>query len=170
MKTLSVAFRVLLPVLVLVPVLGLGGASACGKTPATAGGAGSVPDTLTLTKVGNLKVQVPSGGASVQDGVAGGNMVIGPGIVVAVDYASETRPKTIDDAKKEAADYSPQNLKAEALSDGWLLAFDNAGTAGKNFFVQVRRDIAGKSIWCETTASQPEQADNAVKACKSLKP
>jgi len=152
-------------------------ALACGKTEAGGGGAAPAPassgggssTTLTLPKVGDLKIDVPAG-ASVNDGVVTGNMVMGPGIVVNVEYASDSRPKTADEAKTEASDFTPKNLKTEALSDGWLVSFDNSGSMGKNFFVQVRRTIGGKAVWCETTASQQEQADNAIKACKSIKP
>jgi hypothetical protein len=125
---------------------------------------------MTLEKVGGLKIDVPAG-STVGDAVGGkGAMIQGPDLVVSVEEASDTRPKTLEDAKKEADMYTPKNIKEETLPDGWVLTFENEGGMGKNYFVNVRRDIGGKAYWCETTASKPEQQANAVAACKSLKP
>jgi hypothetical protein len=125
---------------------------------------------VTLDKVNGLKMDAPAG-SQVSDAVGGsGQMVQGENLVVSVEVASDTRPKTADDAKKDADMYTPQNLNVEKLDDGWALTFDNKGSMGANYFVQVRRTIGGKDYWCETTASSPEQAKNALAACKSLKP
>ena len=64
--------------------------------------------------------------------------------------------------------YSPKNPKDEKLADGWAYTFENTGGMGTNYFVNVRRDIGGKSYWCETTASTPEQQTAALDFCKSL--
>ena len=123
---------------------------------------------LTLTKY-NLKMDAPAGSA-VEDAIVGeGHMVQGPDLVVTVEEASESRPATAEKAQEEAADYTPENAKIEALADGWILTFENKGGMGTNYFVQSRREIGGKAYWCETTASKPEQQTNAVAACKSLK-
>ena len=124
---------------------------------------------LDLPKVG-LKGEAPAG-TEAKDAIGGGagHMIMGPGLVANVEVASDSRPKTADDAKKEAEMYTPKNLKDEKLADGWAITFDNEGGMGKNFFVNVRREIDGKSIWCETTASTPEQATAALNFCKSLK-
>ena len=108
-------------------------------------------------------------GASATDGISSGYMIMGPGVVVAVELASDSRPKTLDDAKKEADMYTPKNLKDEKLADGWALTYDNDGGMGKNYFVNVRREIGGKAVWCETTSSSVDQQANALKACKSIK-
>jgi hypothetical protein len=122
---------------------------------------------LTLDKVG-LKAEAPAG-ATVGDAIGGsGVMVQAPGLIVTVEEASDSRPKTIDEAKKNAEMYSPENMKDEELDDGFVLTFDNEGGMGKNYFVSVRREIGEKHFWCETTASQPEQQANAVAFCKSL--
>lgn len=126
------------------------------------------PNTLDIAKLG-LKAEVPEG-ATAGDAVIGeGVMIQGPGIVVTIEEASDSHPKTAEDAEKDAEMYTPQNLKSEKLEDGWAVTFDNKGGMGANYFVQVRRDIGGKTYWCSTTASQPEQQTNALKACKSLK-
>lgn len=130
---------------------------------AAAGGDGEV----ALEKLG-LKAKAPAG-SSVGDAIVGeGVMVQGPDLVVTVEEASDTRPKTEEEAKKEVDMYTPKNLATEKLEDGWSLTFDNEGGMGANYFVQVRRDIGDKTYWCETTASKPEQQANALAFCKSL--
>ena len=144
-------------------VLPLAFALACGGGAADGGKKSSVD----LTKLG-LKMDAPEG-STASDGIMGGVMVQGPNLVVTVDEASDTRPKTAEDAAKEADMYSPSNPKSEKLSDGFAFTFENTGGAGKNYWVNVRRDIGGKSYWCETPSSSPEQQANALAACKSLK-
>jgi hypothetical protein len=122
---------------------------------------------VDLTKLG-LKAEAPAG-TSIGDAIVGeGVMVQGPNLIATVDVASDTKPKTEDDAKKEAEDYTPKNFQSEKLEDGWAVTFDNEGDLGANFFVQVRRDIGGKTYWCETTASSVEQQAAALAFCKSL--
>jgi hypothetical protein len=48
------------------------------------------------------------------------------------------------------------------------VTFDNVGSLGANFFLQVRRDIGGTSYWCETCAASAEQQAAALAFCKSL--
>lgn len=135
---------------------------------ACSGGGAAKTAPLDLPKLG-LKAEAPAE-STVNDAIMGsGHMIMGPGLVVNVAEASETQPKTVEDAKKESELFSPKNLKDEKLADGWVITFDNEGSMGKNFFAQVRRDIGGKAIWCETTASEAAQQTNAVNFCKSLK-
>ena len=125
----------------------------------------SAGSEISLPKTG-LKGTAP-GKAEVSD-MMGSDMVSAPGLVVTV-HPGEGKPKTIEEAKKEADMFSPKDLKEEKLADGFVLTFNNEGGMGKNFHVNVRREIDGKGYWCQTMASQQEQADNAVKFCKSLK-
>jgi hypothetical protein len=128
---------------------------------------GSGPAALTIEKLG-LKAQAPSG-TKVSDGVLGdGAMLQGPDLVVQIELATDMTPETVDAAKEEADMYSPKNLETETLADGWALTFDNVGSMGTNYFVQVRRDLGGKAYWCTTTASSEAQKANALAACKSL--
>ena len=127
------------------------------------------PAALDLAKIG-LVLDAPAG-ATVGDAIGGsGVMIQGPGIVLTVGEASDFYPKTLEDAKKEAAEmYSGKEIKEETLDNGWVITWENEGGLGKNYWVQARRDIDGKSYECSTTASQPEQQANALAACKSLK-
>ena len=129
--------------------------------PAAAGGALAI-DKLGLTGTAPAET-------TVGDGIGGsGVMITGPGLVVTLEEASDSRPKDLAAAKKDAEMYTPQNGKDEKLADGWAYTFENKGDMGANYFVNVRRDIGGKSYWCETTASSPEQQAAAVDFCKSL--
>lgn len=120
-----------------------------------------------LPKLG-LSIDAP-GSVEVGDAIMGeGHMLQGSGIgAMQIEIAS--KPQTLDEAKSDADMYSPKNLKAEALPDGWWLTFENTGSAGKNYFVQVRRDIGGKTYTCSTTGGEEKQAQAVLAACKSLK-
>ncbi|HRI10535.1 MAG TPA: hypothetical protein PKW35_22095 [Nannocystaceae bacterium] len=127
------------------------------------------PAALDLAKLG-LTAEAPEGAAAGDAIVGDGVMIQGPGIVVTVQVAGEMYPKTLEDAKKEATEmYSGKEIKEETLPDGWVIVWENEGGLGKNYWVQARRDIDGKSYECSTTASQPEQQTNALATCKSLK-
>ena len=133
------------------------------------GAAKGPPAPVELTALG-LKGEGPSGTKADKAPIGDGLMVQGPDLVVNVEVASDSRSKTLDDDKKDAEMYSPKNAKEEALSDGWAYWYENKGGMGTNYFVHVRRDIGGKSIWCETTSSSATQQANALAFCKSLKP
>jgi hypothetical protein len=146
--------------------------AATGDKPATdkpaadkpaAGGGGAVK----LAKLG-LQLDAP-GEVTVGDAIVGdGQMVQGGGIGALTVEVAKT-PQTLDEAKEDAKMYTPANLKADTLPDGWALTFDNKGSAGSNFFVDVRRTIDGKLIKCSTTGSDAGQAAAVLAACKSLR-
>lgn len=121
-----------------------------------------------LGKTG-LKAEIPSG-AKVGKAIVGeGVMVQAPGLVVTVEKAGASRPKTVEEAKKEAEMYTPKSIETEELSDGWTFSFENKGSMGTNYFVWVRRKIGDVDYWCSTTGSKPEQKKNTLSLCKSLK-
>jgi len=134
--------------------------AAIGSKPA-AGGA------VKLPKLG-LALDAP-GEITVGDAMVGeGHMLQGGGIgAMSVEIAST--PQTLDEAKEDAKSYTPQNLKADALPDGWALTFDNKGGAGTNYWVDVRRTIDGKLYKCTTTGGDAGQAAAVLAACKSLR-
>lgn len=90
------------------------------------------------------------------------------GLVFTVGVVEKDDPKSLEDAKKDAEMYSPKFTKEVKTADGWNLQFENEGGMGKNYFVQVRRTIEGKQYDCSTTASSPDQASKAEKACATL--
>lgn len=149
-----------------------------GKTdaPKTAGAdskTGEVAEPATrpldLPKLG-LKAEGPADSAA-GDVVGGGtgHLVQGPGLVVSVELATDTHPKTLADDKQESEMYTPLNARDEALADGWVHSFENQGDAGKNYHVHVRRELGGKSIWCSAMVDDQAKARNALEFCKSLK-
>ncbi len=132
------------------------------------GSGGSASSSLSLPKLG-LTADAPAG-SEAGDSIGGeGVMITGPGVVVTIEAASDSRPTTAQADQEEASMYSPTNEKTENLPDGWIHTFQNKGDMGENFFVHVRREIDGKAIWCETTCSSREQQANALAICKSLK-
>lgn len=135
-----------------------------GEAKAEEGGAKAGGD-LALPKTG-LKAPAIAD-ASVSE-MMGMDMVKAPGLVATVE-GGDDKPKTGEDAQKDADMYTPENAKVETLPDGYVFTFTNKGGMGENFWVQSRREIGGKAFWCSTTASSKEQQDNAVAFCKSLK-
>lgn len=127
----------------------------------------SAAGPLKLPKLG-LTVEVP-GEATVGDGVLGdGQAVTGEDIGIMQIEVAE-KPETLDEAKSDADMYTPKNLKADKLADGWSLSFDNTGGAGANYFVEVRREIGGKTYKCSTTQGDKDRAAAVLAACKTLK-
>jgi hypothetical protein len=139
------------------------GGSAAGKaTEAKSAGPTKLP------KLG-LSIDAP-GTVEVSDAIMGeGNMLMGAGVgAMTIEIAA--KPQTLDEAKSDAELYSPKNQKEEKLADGWVLTFENTGSMGKNYFVQVRREIGGKAYSCSTTGGDAKQAAAVVTACKTLRP
>jgi len=122
------------------------------------------------TKLGklDLSIDVP-GEVHVGDAVMGeGNMIQGEA-VGAMQVETMKTPKSLDEEKSDADAFSPKNLKTETLPDGWVITFDNKGSMGANYFVTVRRDIAGKPYKCWATTGDAAQAKAVLAACKTLR-
>ena len=141
-------------------------ATGCSKKKEGGGGGESAGPTK-LPKLG-LVITVP-GSVEVGDAVMGqGHMLQGEDIgAMQVEVAE--KPQTLEEAKSDADMYSPKNVKADKLGDGWSLTFDNTGGAGANYFVEVRRDIDGKTYKCTTTQGDKDRAAAVLAACKTLK-
>jgi hypothetical protein len=138
-----------------------------GSSPSEKPTAAAKAGPTKLPKLG-LSIDVP-GKVEVGDAIMGeGHMLQGSGIgAMTVEIAD--KPQTLDEAKSDADMYSPKNLKEEKLADGWALTFDNTGSMGKNYFVQVRRDLGGKTYSCSTTGGDAAQAAAVLAACKTLR-
>ncbi|MBA3460108.1 MAG: hypothetical protein H0T46_09125 [Deltaproteobacteria bacterium] len=143
--------------------------TACGKKDGDKGGGGAAKAAgPTKLPALNLAIEVP-GDVELGDAVMGkGHMLTGADIgAMQVEIAE--KPQTLDEAKSDADMYSPKNVKADKLADGWALSFDNTGGAGANYFVEVRRDIDGKTYKCTTTQGDKDRAATVLAACKTLK-
>lgn len=139
---------------------------ACSKKDGDGGGGGGPPKATTLPKLG-LQLDVP-GSVQLSDAIGGeGHMLMGTG-VGAMHVEIMTKPQTLDQAKEDASMFTPKNLKEEKLADGWALTYENTGSMGKNYFVEVRRDIDGKSYKCGTTGSD-DRTQKVLAACKTLR-
>jgi hypothetical protein len=137
----------------------------------------SAAPAATSKAAGPLVIQIPKLGLK---GSAPGETetpIIGDGepvliaaafFTVSVAEAKATDPKTLKDAQKAAEMFTPKNVKTETLPDGWLLTYENTGSAGANYFVSTRREIGGKAFLCDTMQSTPEQQAKAIAFCKSL--
>ena len=117
----------------------------------------------------DLQIDVP-GKVEVGDAIMGdGHMLQGAGVgAMTVEIAE--KPQTLEEAKSDAEMYTPKNQKDEKLADGWALSFENTGSMGKNYFVEVHREIGGKAYKCSTTGSNAGQAAAVLAACKTLRP
>ncbi len=145
-------------------------AGSSAKTTEKAGGGGAAKPAAGPTKLPKLglSIDVP-GKVEVGDAIMGeGHMLQGESIGAMQIEVADAK-KSIDDAKGDADMYSPKDLKAETLPDGWALTYSNTGSMGKNFFVDVQRDIGGKTYHCSTTGSEEKQQQAVLAACKSLK-
>jgi hypothetical protein len=118
-----------------------------------------------------LQVDVP-GEVIVSDGLGkNAQMLSGPQVGgMNIAEASDTDPKTVKDEQSEAQMFTPKNLKTETLPDGWAVTFENTGSMGTNYWVEVRRNIGTKSYICSGTEDTADKAQGALTACKSIKP
>jgi hypothetical protein len=97
-------------------------------------------------------------------------MVMGTGVVFSVAEPSDITPKTLEEAVEGAKIYDGVAFtKQEKTADGYHLEFNNKGSMGANYFVEIRREIGGKPYICSTTAPDQTFATNAVAACQSLR-
>jgi hypothetical protein len=159
-------------------VLGLAAAlatTACKKSGKDAAGGGDDGAGTVAVKIPQLALQADTtADAKVSDmsmGKARSYMVMGSETLFTVSEVGESAPATLEAAIEEAKVYDGvQFTKKDKTADGWDLEFQNKGSLGANYFVDVRRKIGGRAISCTTTASRPEQATKAVAACKSLRP
>jgi hypothetical protein len=145
-----------------------GGAAPAGKAaePAKAGGA---------VKIESLKLQFDGPADATSNDMSMGGppavMVSGTGLVFNVGEVGPTSPATFEQALDAAKIYDGATFtKQEKTADGWHIEFNNTGSMGANYFVEIRRTVGGRPITCGTTAPSTELAAATVKACQSLRP
>ncbi|MBL0218843.1 MAG: hypothetical protein IPQ07_33835 [Myxococcales bacterium] len=156
--------------LLFIAIASLATTTACSKKKEGEGGAAKSSESAGPTKLPKLglSIDVP-GDVTVGDAVMGeGHMLTGAD-VGAMQIEVAEKPETLDEAKSDADMYTPKNVKADKLADGWALSFDNTGGAGANYFVEVRREIGGKTYKCSTTQGDKDRAAAVLVACKTLK-
>jgi len=145
--------------------------TACKKKEGEGGAAGKTSESKAgptkLPKLG-LTIEVP-GEVEIGDAIMGQGHMLQGAEIGAMQVEIAEKPETLDEAKSDADMYTPKNLKADKLADGWALTFENTGSAGANFFVEVRREIGGKTYKCSTTQGDGGRAATVLAACKSLK-
>lgn len=116
----------------------------------------------------SLTVDLPPD-ASVSDGMSEKSSMISTGAAtLTVSLAKPTDPKTSADGKAGAL--ATENLKIEKLADGWIVTSENTGSAGRNYWLTMRREIGGKGYLCETMQSNEDQVKAAIAICKGLRP
>jgi hypothetical protein len=135
--------------------------AACSK-----GGDGK-PKAVKLDQLG-LSLDVP-GDVRVDKAIMGDGQMVQGSSVGAMQVEIPKEAQTLAQAKEDAQMYTPKNLKEETLADGWALTYENKGSMGANFFVDVRRTIDGKNYKCWVTTGESSQAANVLTACKSLR-
>jgi hypothetical protein len=137
-----------------------------GKDEKSAAKESAAAKARKIDKVG-LSVELPED-ATVSDGLSDKSAMISTGATtLTVSVAKDTDPKTSDDAKGAAL--ATENMKIEKLSDGWLVTSENTGSAGRNYWLTMRREVAGKGYLCETMQSNDAQVKAAIAICKGLK-
>jgi hypothetical protein len=111
--------------------------------------------------------------AEVSDMTMGDNktyMIMGTGVVFSVAEPSSIAATTLEEAVEGAKIYDGVTFtKQEKTADGYHLEFNNKGSMGANYFVEIRRTIGEKPYICSTTAPDPSFASAAVAACQSLR-
>ena len=140
--------------------------AACSKKEEGAGGGGGgggAPKAQKLPKYG-LVIDVP-GEVMVNDNVVGEGHMINGSTVGAMAIEEKQEAPALDAAKSDADMYSPKNLNAETLPDGYALTFENKGGMGTNYWVDVTRTIDGKHYKCWSTGADKSQAANVLAAC-----
>ncbi|MEM7158766.1 MAG: hypothetical protein AAF799_38345 [Myxococcota bacterium] len=124
---------------------------------------------LALPELG-LHAVAPTGTTVGPAAIEGGTLVRASDFVAIVIPAADPRPATAEAATKHRALRSRRNVKTETLDDGWVVTFQEANEWGPVYFAQVRRELAGKAVWCESASGGPRVQAETVEFCSSLTP
>jgi len=142
-------------------------AAATAAATATQAAKPAGPKVIAVAKLG-LKGTAPG---ETEDPIIGDGdpvMIMGATFSVNLEVAKATDPKKASDAQKDAKLFNGKDVQTQTLSDGWVVTFENTGSMGTNYWVTVRRDIAGKAYLCTTTQDTAEKQKAAVAFCESL--
>lgn len=152
--------------------------AACKDDKKEAGGAGKTKEGAAAK--GSPKVLEDFGlaydgpaDAEASDMTMGSNktlMVMGTGLVFSVAEPGSMSATTLEEAVEGSKIYDGATItKQEKTADGYHLEFNNKGSMGANYFVEIRRTIGEKPYLCSTTAPDAKMASAAVAACQSLR-
>jgi hypothetical protein len=132
---------------------------------------GSEKPAASGGQIAQLKLAYDGPAGDVSDMSMGGDpnwMVQAEGLVFSVGTPKEA--KTLDSAVEDSKMYDGSKITVqEKTADGWHLEFNNTGSMGANYFVEIVRTINGTAYDCSTTAPDADTAAAATKACLSLK-
>ena len=123
---------------------------------------------MTALEALGLQIALPPGSKFPPQPGPSYDIILPGSLFVAVKEADPLAPKTLDDAKREAYVYSPTNLRAESLPDGWVVQFESDAAGGHLLWTQVRRRFGDKSYDCSGNARKGDEGP-IIAACKSLK-
>lgn len=142
------------------------GKSGASESPASESPASPSMATLDLGGLG-LTAQAPSDAKARK--FMKKFMIKGKDLVVTVGLAGRFDAATLEAATKEATGNGGTQLVPTKLADGFVLTYQNTGSAGTNYWVSSHQTLNGKNFVCGTTVSTPAQQANAAALCQSLK-
>ncbi len=118
----------------------------------------------------DLRVDAPRD-AEVREALVGEGLTIhAEELNVRVELSGPQTPATLAEARAEAQLFAPTELRETRLSDGWILTFESETAMGPSYWVQLRRDVGGRAIWCTSTSSSEARQLAALDLCSSLRP
>lgn len=116
----------------------------------------------------NLTARAPAD-SSISD-LMGNLLIKGSNLAVTLGEPSEFDPPELEAAVTDFEETydDVRNVVKKKISNGWYFTAENEGM-GTNYWLVSRITINDKAYSCGTTASTPEQQNNAVDFCTSLK-
>jgi hypothetical protein len=140
------------------------------RSPLAADENADEPTTIKLTLPGLDLVADAPPSAELRDASLGEGVTIHDAeLSVRVELAGEQTPTTLAEAKTEAELVAPAKLEEKILADGWAITFASASAMGPAYWVQVRREIGGRALWCTATGSSETRQTAALALCTSLR-
>ena len=116
----------------------------------------------------NLTARAPAD-SSLSD-LMGNLLIKGSNLAVTLGEPSEFDPPELEAAVTDFEETydDVRNVVKKKISNGWYFTAENEGM-GTNYWLVSRITINNQAYSCGTTASTPEQQNNAVEFCTSLK-
>ncbi len=125
--------------------------------------------TVELDGLPGLEAHVPAGTKMHDNAVGIGVMLTGPQVSMTVGPALGSDASDLEQAKRNAASYSPTNLEGETLPDGYVLTYESEGATGINYWLVGRRELGDRAYSCGVSSPKKAHQTSAVAICKSLR-